>query len=179
MNIPFGFCHCGCGEQTNIATHNNAKYKAIKGQPNRFKNRHASRKSPIEWMEEDRGYSTPCHIWQRGKTDAGYGKRKISGKTYLVHRLRYIERFGEPDEGMHLDHLCRQKDCTNPEHLEPVSPAVNKQRGEGVKITMEDARTIRWLSAEGLRNKYIAAIYGLHPRYVSLVVSGRRWKEPV
>jgi hypothetical protein len=45
--------------------------------------------------------------------------------------------------GLHLDHLCRVRDCVNPEHLEPVTNAENLRRGDGTKLTDEDVAAIR------------------------------------
>ena len=67
---------------------------------------------------------TGCWIY-RGKKDAdGYGR---VGST-VAHRVYYESLIGPVPEGMHLDHLCARASCVNPEHLEPVTPAVNQER---------------------------------------------------
>jgi hypothetical protein len=79
---------------------------------------------------EDRGYKTPCHIWTgAGVKDDGYGRMKVAGKTLLVHKVRWELERGPVPEGRELDHLCRQRACSNPDHLEPVTRAVNLRRG--------------------------------------------------
>jgi len=49
---------------------------------------------------------------------------------WRTHRLLYV-MIGGDAEGKDLDHLCRNRACCNPEHLEPVTHAVNTQRGNG------------------------------------------------
>lgn len=79
---------------------------------------------------EDRGYVTPCHIWTgAGVKDDGYGRIRVAGKTLLAHKVRWELERGPVPEGRELDHLCRQRACSNLEHLEPVTRAVNLRRG--------------------------------------------------
>jgi protein-arginine kinase activator protein McsA len=61
----------------------------------------------------------------------GYGKVALDGRTRLVHVLAYEAHRGEVPEGKELDHLCRNRKCANPDHLEPVTPRANKLRGSG------------------------------------------------
>lgn len=59
----------------------------------------------------------------------GYGRIGIGDKVYLAHRVAYAELVGPIPEGLDLDHLCRNRQCCNPEHLEPVTRQVNVDRG--------------------------------------------------
>lgn len=123
---PSGLCMCGCGQPTPIAKKTQRERGTIIGYPIRYINGHNRRLSPLEYVEEDRGYTTPCWIWQRQITNAGYGR--YAGRA-LAHRVIYEREVGPIPEGMELDHLCRVPACVNPAHLEPVTHRVNVLRG--------------------------------------------------
>lgn len=69
-----------------------------------------------------------CWVWQRPLSNKGYGRIEIAGKTYTAHRVAYEFMVHEIPEGLTLDHLCRNKACINPYHLDPVPNAVNQRR---------------------------------------------------
>lgn len=71
-----------------------------------------------------------CWIWTAAKS-SGYGRYKYSGRDLVAHRLAYRELVGWIPEGLVLDHLCRNRACVNPWHLDPVTDQVNLWRGMG------------------------------------------------
>lgn len=51
------------------------------------------------------------------------------GREAHAHRIAYLDYGHSISDGMVIDHLCCQRDCANPEHLEPVTDKVNKAGG--------------------------------------------------
>lgn len=77
--------------------------------------------------------ATNCWEWLDYKTIYGYGHfSPVAGKTVRAHRFAYELWIGPIPEGLVLDHLCRNRACVNPAHLEPVSVRVNTLRGIGI-----------------------------------------------
>jgi len=70
-----------------------------------------------------------CWLWT-GALSSGYGVVGYEGRHLRVHRVVYELLVGPIPEGLTLDHLCRVRSCCRPEHLEPVTATVNKERGE-------------------------------------------------
>jgi len=86
------------------------------------------------WSKVDA--SGPCWEWTAaiGKT-GGYGKYsyRLDGKVKYVyaHRYAYHVLVGPVPDGLELDHLCRNRKCVNPDHLDPVTRRENVRRGVG------------------------------------------------
>lgn len=79
-----------------------------------------------------------CWEWQLGKDIHGYGKAKRSGKTIGAHRLVWVMARGPIAEGLQIDHLCRNRPCVNPDHLEPVTASENIRRGKAAQGAYDD-----------------------------------------
>jgi hypothetical protein len=79
--------------------------------------------------------NTGCWIWCGAVSNGGYGSFFFEGKPRGAHRVSYIIANGSVPSGMHIDHLCRNPWCVNPEHLEPVTLAENTRRGLSAEAT--------------------------------------------
>jgi hypothetical protein len=74
-----------------------------------------------------------CWPWLAGTTGGGYGyivKGGKHGKMLGAHRVAYELTVGPIPPGLCIDHLCRNRACVNPAHLEPVTMQTNLLRGE-------------------------------------------------
>lgn len=70
-----------------------------------------------------------CWEWHRYRNDAGYGCLSVGNKKTEAYRASYETFVGPVPTGLELDHLCRNRGCINPDHLEPVTKKVNVLRG--------------------------------------------------
>lgn len=85
------------------------------------------------WSRSERDPICGCWLWV-GNTHQGYGRITIAGLNRSIHRLAYTVLRGEIPAGLTLDHLCRRRNCWNPEHLEPVTRRENVLRGVGPAV---------------------------------------------
>ena len=77
-----------------------------------------------------------CWLWGGSVNKVtGYGQIQINGRPELVHIISYRLTGKIIPEGMELDHLCRNRTCVNPIHLEPVMHRDNVLRGNNACAT--------------------------------------------
>lgn len=70
-----------------------------------------------------------CWEWNRKLNNRGYGVTNVNKKRWYVHRLMWTLMVGPIPDGMEIDHMCRNRACCNPEHLDLVTGQVNTLRG--------------------------------------------------
>ena len=168
-----GLCKCGCGQITRISRWRDKRYGHERGEPRNYVNGHA-KKLPYSFVLEDRGYKSACWIWIRhiNKT-TGYalmsGHKVYLGGSRYAHRYFYTLIKGPIPDGLQLDHLCRVRNCVNPNHLEPVTAAVNVRRGANGKLTLEQIDEILDLRRNKMMMKDISARYGVHIAYLEVL----------
>lgn len=99
-----------------------------------------------------------CWNWIGHVTPDGYGIIRFGGKNYRAHRLVYELLVGKIPTGLVCDHLCRNKKCVNPKHIEPVTSKVNTLRGTG--LTAQNARKKDCKRGHPLSGKNLKIIRG-------------------
>jgi hypothetical protein len=75
---------------------------------------------------------TGCRVWTGAVVASGYGKISLPAGRVGAHRVAYETWVGQLPQGMTVDHLCRNRRCINPAHMEAVHGRANTLRGEGM-----------------------------------------------
>ena len=81
------------------------------------------------WDQVDVG---DCWEWTGKRHSQGYGLCRRGLPSIYAHRTSWILLVGPIPGGYQIDHLCRNRLCINPDHLEPVTPRTNQIRGYGL-----------------------------------------------
>lgn len=127
-----------------------------------------------------------CWLWTGRTLPKGYGQL---GRHDYAHRVSYELHKGPIPEGKRVCHSCDTPRCVNPEHLWLGTQAENLQdmamkgrstRGASnpqAKLTEQHVHEMWDMHMIGARQKEIAAKFGVHAQYVSLIFSGRRWRH--
>jgi hypothetical protein len=137
-------------------------------------------KSPHLYLVEDRGFETPCWIWQRASNSGGYAVMRTgegSKRLALAHGVFWERENGPVPAGHELDHLCGVTLCVRPSHVEPVTHAENTRRGRSAKLVLEQVVEIKRRLAAGEQPSSIAPDFGVVPDHVRSIRRGVRWAE--
>lgn len=78
------------------------------------------------------GCPSPCHLWTGPHSGegrgGGYGRMSLNSQTVAVHLVAFTHYHGHIPGKKQVDHLCSQRLCCNPTHLELVSHIKNQRR---------------------------------------------------
>jgi hypothetical protein len=89
------------------------------------------RPSPLERFHTHYNVTpSGCWEWSKALNHGGYGTFAYGGRRMGAHRAAWELLRGPIPAGLDVDHLCRNRRCVNPDHLEPVTRSVNLARGQ-------------------------------------------------
>jgi len=193
--IPYGYCHCGCGQKTRVAPRTASHAGWIKGQPLRYINHHHSRQEVNKrfWDKVDKRGPDECWEWNGAKCSSGYGIIRIENRALSAHRVSYEIHYGPIPDGMHVLHICDRPPCCNPAHFflgthqDNMDDRVKKNRsnrkvkiGEdagSAKLTEAQVREIRQLRATGMTQRDVADRFGISQPNVWKIVHRKAWQH--
>lgn len=200
LEIPTGYCACGCGEKTAIAVRNEYRRGHIKGEPVRYVHGHNPRRGSYEkrfWSHVDKNgpihpvLGTPCWDWQGCTDPMGYGRIHIGsgGQSFTTHRVAYELTYGPIPEGLIVCHHCDRPRCCNPahhflgSHSDNTADMVAKNRHShganhpGAKLTETQVIEARQLYAQGVRAAHLAKKYNVADGTMREALHHETWKH--
>jgi hypothetical protein len=135
----YWICRCTCGKKKSIRGSNlkNGKSKSCGCLQKELLSDRAINPEERFWPKVNKNGSVPSHkpelgkcwIWLAAQDGHGYGVFGLNGSSHKAYRVSYKWLKGNIPTNMQLDHLCRNRICVNPEHLEIVTQIENLRRG--------------------------------------------------
>ena len=102
------------------------------------------------FWSKTRALEDGCIEWVAYRMATGYGRFALKRHPHQAHRIALVAHLGHMPDGLDVDHLCRNRSCVNPDHLEFVTTATNIARmlathaadrcAQGHDLTLPNAR---------------------------------------
>ncbi len=143
--------------------------------PTRWK---APKDMPLkERLEHYTDKTGDCWRWLGHTNDKGYGRINWKGTKLLAHRA-WWETVNDPLGTNRVDHLCRNRWCVNPDHLEIATQAENVQRGDLAKLIPEEVTLIRrWYAERTITQALLARFFGVSLQSINRIVNRQTWQN--
>src|SRR4029077_13885011 len=106
-----------------------------------------------------------CWQWMGAHTGDGYGQIQVDGKMRVAHRVAWQMLRGDIPDGLQADHLCRNRNCVNPSHVDLVTVRENVRR-------QDHSKAIAFLKARAAAATHCRA--GLHEWSEETIYRGSR-----
>jgi hypothetical protein len=146
------------------------------------------------WSKVEVAGEDECWLWKGGITGYGYGQFCAGNKGFQAHRYSMLLHLGRALlSSLFVCHHCDNRLCVNPKHLFVGTPADNSAdmvrkgreshaaaRGEDkwtAKLTEEDVRSIRRLSAKGYSSGELSLMFGVSGWQIWAIKSNRQWRH--
>ena len=141
------------------------------------------------WQKVRIGWPNDCWLWQAGTDADGYGKFGVAGRTIRAHRYALLAAHDMMDDPRQVLHSCDVPACCNPAHMRLGTHGDNMadrgRRGRTArlkgsdngqaKLTENQAQQIKRLLAAKVKQREIAAAFGISQPSVSQINTGRYW----
>lgn len=193
LEVPYGYCHCGCGQKTSVARQTRTKQGIKKGEPRLFLPSHKVVHTIEHQIEAfwDKVKITAddnqCWEWTAAKDRKGYGVTRIIKKT-AAHRFAWIFPDYVIPDGMYILHSCDNPSCCNPKHLFLGTAQDNMddkvKKGRQPRADSHPRRKLSSSKVIEIRRRYangetsfsrMAKEYGVHSSTIRLVISRKNW----
>lgn len=116
-----------------------------------------------------------CLEWIGALDREGYAMFWFEGKTERAARFSFMQSKGPLEEGLEIDHLCKNRKCVNPSHLELVTHIENMRRRDATKLEKSDIGKIRQMSEAGKTQKEIGDSFGVSKTTIGDILRGITW----
>jgi hypothetical protein len=146
----------------------------------------ANRRRFVEKVKTDG--SSGCWLWEGKTHPSGYGFFNANGRKIYAHRYPYEYLNGPVPPSLELDHVCENKACIRPDHLDPVTHAENMrraglrgawsgERNSQAKRTELEVEVIKRAHELGAPVKDLARIFNIPLRSVYYIIKRENWRS--